>query len=156
MDTGKDGRNIIANHLDLISSHCTHIFPDDTDLDCVLTAHTDANTWSDWAEIEDNTAETTIKLSEKFAALPGHVAGMITEDADTDSTIYQIEIGYGASKVCISSWRLLSGTNQVTSTGQSTARGAHIPAGETVYYRCKCKTAGSKTLNVHFRYFLDE
>ena len=156
METGQDGRGIIADHLDLISSHCTHIFPDDTNLDCVLTAHADANTWSTWAEIEDNTAETTIKLSAKFASYPGHVVGMITEDANQDGTIYQIEIGYGVDKMCISSWRTLTGTNVLTSTGQSTARGTHIPAGETVYYRCKCKTAGSKTLNVHFRYFLDE
>ena len=156
MRSGLNGKDVIADHLNKVAMHCTHIFPDDTNLDCVLTAHADANTWSTWAEIEDNTAETTIKLSAKFAALPGHVVGMITEDADQDSTIYQVEIAYGADKECISSWRLLSGTNQVTSTGQSAARGVHIPAGETVYYRCKCKTAGSKTLNVHFRYFLDD
>jgi len=58
-----------------------------------------------------------------------------------------------AAKVMISSWRTVTGTNQVSSTGQSSARGEHIPLGETIYYRAKCETAGSKTLNVHFRHF---
>jgi len=136
-----------------ISSHCTYIFPAATNLDCVLTAHADANDWSAWAEIVDTTG-TPVTLSSKFAASDGHITGMITEAADEDDTIYMVEIAYGAAKTCISSWRLVSGTSKVSSTGQSSARGPHIPTGETIYARVMCETAGSKTLNVHFRYFL--
>jgi len=151
-----NGRSVDLRRLMKLGMHCTHIFPTATDLDCVLTAHADANAWSAWVEVEDTTDVTPITLSSVFASLPGHITGMVTESADQDDTVYMVELAFGAAKTCISSWRLKSGTNKVSSTGQSTAKGEHIPAGETVYARVMCATAGSKILNVHFRYFLDD
>jgi len=149
-----NGESIRLEELHGSCVHATSIFPGDTDLACVLAAHADADTWTAWTEIVDDTDPTPVALSAEFTASPGHVTGMITESANQDDTIYEIEVAYGAAKTEISSWRLKSGTSKVSSTGQSAAKGEHIPAGETVYYRMKCATAGSKTLNVHFRYFL--
>ena len=148
-----NGKVVTLDNLMELERHNTKIFPDSTELNCVLAAHADADTWSAWAEIEDDTPETPITLSSKFAACKGHITGMVTESANQDTTAYQIEVAFGASKVGISSWRLMSGTSKVSSTGQSSAQGDHIPLGETIYYRVKCETAGAKTLNVHFRYF---
>ena len=133
-----------------LSTHETAIFPTATNLTCTLTAHADANTWSAYTEIVDSAATT---LSSVFAACDGHVTAMVTESANTDDTTYMVELSYGASHTVISEWRLVSGTRKVSSTGQSSARGAHIPLGETVYARVMCETAGSKTLAVHFRHF---
>jgi len=148
-----NGVVVTLDNLMELGRHDTKIFPDSTELNCVLTAHADADTWSTWAEIEDDTPETPVTLSSKFAACKGHITGMITESANTADTVYHVEVSYGAAKVMISSWRTVSGTNKVSSTGQSAARGEHIPLGETIYYRAKCETAGGKTLSVHFRYF---
>ena len=144
----------LLEHIDTQGSHVTTIFPAATNLDCVLTAHATANVWSAYTEIADTTGGTPITLSSLFAATAGHITAMVTESANTDDTVYMVEVSYGESHQRISAWRLVSGTNKVSSTGQSAARGAEIPAGETIYYRCMCETASSKTLNVHFRYYL--
>jgi len=133
-----------------LSTHITEIFPAVTNLTCTLTAHANANEWSAYTEIADSAATT---LSASFAACEGHVTGMITESANEDDTVYMVELSYGASHDVISEWRLVSGTNKVSSTGQSSARGDHIPLGETVYARVMCAVSGSKTLAVHFRHF---
>jgi len=133
-----------------LSTHVTEIFPAVTNLTCTLTAHANANEWSAYTEIVDSAATT---LSASFAACEGHITGMITESANEDATVYMVELSYGASHDVISEWRLVSGTNKVSSTGQSSARGDHIPLGETVYARVMCATAGAKTLSVHFRHF---
>ena len=133
-----------------LSTHETLIFPAVTNLTCTLTAHANANEYSAYTEVADSAAT---KLSSVFSACDGHVTGMITEDASEDDTVYMVELSYGASHTIISTWRLVSGTNKVSSTGQSSARGAHIPLGETVYARVMCATAAAKTLTVHFRYF---
>ena len=148
-----NGKVLTLDNLMELAKHDTDVFPDEPSLNCILTAHADADTWSAWAEVVDDTPDTPITLSSKFAACKGHVTGMITESANTADTVYHVEVSYGAAKVMISSWRTVSGTNQVSSTGQSLARGEHIPLGETIYYRAKCETAGSKTLHVHFRHF---
>ena len=82
------------------------------------------------------------------------ISDIFTETANQDNTIYMIELSYGAAKTEISAWRMASKNSFVSSTGQSAARGSHIPAGETVYARMMCATAGAKTLNVHFRHYL--
>lgn len=139
------------NSLGELFTHSTLIFPALTNLTCTLTAHSNANEWSAWGEVVDSGAN---PLSSVFAAKDGHVTGMITEEANQNDTEYMVQLAYGASKTPISSWRLISGTGKVSSTGQSAARGVHIPTGETVYARVMCATAGSKTLLVHFRHFL--
>jgi len=135
----------------LLVSHSTLIFPAATNLTCTLTASATANEWSSWVEIVDSAATA---LSAVFAAVDGHITGMITEEANEDDTEYMVQLAYGAGKSPITSWRLRSATNKVSSTGQSEGRGDHIPAGETVYARVMCAAALAKTLSVHFRYFL--
>ena len=132
-------------------NHNTQIFPTASNLTCVLAAHASANTWSAWAEVVDSAAA---KLSDVFATTDGHITAMVTETANQDNTIYMIQLAYGAAKTEISAWRMASKNSFVSSTGQSAARGSHIPAGETVYARMMCATAGAKTLNVHFRHYL--
>jgi len=156
MDTGKDGRNIIADHLEAAANHVTYIFPAATNLDCVLAAHATANLWSDYVEVADTTAETPITLSSLFAANCGHITGLIVESASQDDTVYMVELSYGAAHNRISVWRMTSGTNKVSPTGASAAKGGEIPAGETIYYRCMCETAAAKTVNVHIRYNLHD
>lgn len=149
-----NGVNIIADHLITMGIHSTLIFPATTEFTCTLTAHADAHTWSAWAEVVDSD-EPVNSLSTPFASNDGHVTAMITHDANQNDTDYRIQLAYGAAKVAITSWGVRSGTGIVTSTGQSDVRGTHIPAGETIYYRCMCGTAAAKTLTVHFRYFVD-
>jgi len=145
-------KQIIANseNVSQLATHITEIFPSVTNLTCTLTAHANANEWSAYTEIADSAAT---KLSASFSACDGHITAMVTESADTDDTTYMVEVSYGASHDVISEWRLVSGTSKVSSTGQSSARGAHIPTGENIYSRVMCETAGSKTLTVHFRHF---
>jgi len=156
MNTGKNGRGIILEHLLDVEEHNTYIFPAATNLDCVLTAHADANTWSAWAEVEDTTPETPITLSSLFAANKGHLTALVVEETNTASTKFMFEISYGAAKVHVAAIRILSETNQIGVAQVARIRGAEIPAGETVYYRAMCETAGSKTATAYFRYFLYE
>jgi len=151
MDTGLNGAHIIASHLEFVELHDVAIFPAATNLTCTLTAHTDANTWSAWAEIVDSGATA---LSTAFASHAGHVSGLIAEACSEASKCYMFEISYGASKVHVGAWRIVSETNQLPVYQSSRCRGVHIPAGETIYYRAMCETAGTKTATVHIRYFL--
>ena len=131
--------------------HLTYIFPAATNLTCTLTAHADANDWSAWVEVADSA---TTKLSSVFAAADGHVSAMVTHEANQDDTDYMVDLAYGDAKAHLSQWRIHSQTNKISSSGQSRCRGAHIPAGEKVYARVMCATAGGKTLLVHFRWWL--
>lgn len=145
----------VANHLMAVTMHSTLIFPTTTAYICTLTAHTAAHTWSAWAEVADSD-DPVNTLSAEFASLPGHITAMVTHVADQDDTDYMVKLAYGDAKVPIVMWRIHSATNKVSSSGQSTIRAVHIPAGETIYYSAMCMTAGEpgKTLIVHFRYFL--
>ena len=154
MDTSLNGQDIIAEHLLDVEMHDTQIFPATTGLICTMTAHATENTWSAWAEIEDNTAETTIKLSAAFAANAGHISALVVEGCSEASKHYMFEISYGAAKVPIGAWRIISETNNLPVSQSPRCRGAEIPAGETIYYRAMCETAGAKTATVHIRYFL--
>lgn len=156
MAVRRSGENIIASHLIETLEHSTLIFPDTTAYTCTLTAHTAAHTWSAWAEVVDSD-DPVNTLSAKFASSDGHITAMLTHLANQDDTDYMIKIAYGDAKVPIVMWRIHSATNKVTSTGQSTIRAVHIPAGETIYYSAMCETAGEpgKTLIVHFRYYIN-
>ena len=148
-------KDINAN-VDLLIEHASHTtatFPESTADLCILTAHASANTWSAWAEIADDQG-TPVTLSSKFAAQPGHVASMLVEEEGQASTLYMVEVAYGVSKIKIFSCRLQSELSLVSATQAPRGRGLLIPAGETIYYRAMCQTAGSKTLQVNFRYFL--
>ena len=143
----------ILERLDDIVQHETKLFPNDTNLTCTLTALATANTFSAWAEIEDNTGGTTLKLSTAFATIAGHITGLVLESVSQDDTIYEVEIAYGSDKGIVTRWRFAGATKFINASHQIEAKGAHIPAGETVYYRMKTATAVADTAVVHFRYF---
>jgi len=137
-----------------IERHTTRIFPEDTSVDCKLTAHADAHTWSGYTEIVDTAGE-PVTLSSKFASNPGYITAMVVEDSNAASTLFMAEISYGASHTIVSRHRVRSETNNLPTAESPRVRGAKIPAGETIYYRCMCATADSKYINVHFRYYLE-
>ena len=93
-------------------------------------------------------------LSTAFAAKAGHITTMEVEETNVASKLFMVELAYGDDKTIISRLRFISETNQVAVAQVSRVRGAHIPAGETIYYRLMCAT-GAKTANVYFRYFLE-
>ena len=132
--------------------HVSSIFPSDTNLTCTLTAKDTANTFSDWAEIEDNTGGTTLKLSAQFATLPGHITAVMVETVSQDDTIYEFEIAWGAAKNVVGRFRFAGGTKFQAPNTTARYWAPNIPAGETVYYRMKSATAVADTCTVHFRF----
>jgi len=155
-DDTTDSLEALSDTIALLIEHASHtpfIFPESTANLCTLTAHASANTWTDWAEIADNQG-TPVTLSSKFAAYPGHLTAMLVEEENQASTLYMVEAAYGASKTVVCRCRLQSEISLVSPTQIPRGRGSLIPAGETLYYRAMCETAGSKTLQVSFRYFL--
>ena len=153
MDVSKNGQDIIDEHLLTVEMHDTQIFPAATNLTCTLTAHADANTWSAWAEIVDSGATA---LTTAFASHDGHIAALVIEDCSEASKHYMFEISYGASKIHVGAWRIISETNNLPVAQSPRCRGVEIPAGETIYYRAMCETAAGKTATAHIRYFLHE
>ncbi len=133
-------------------THASYIFPSDTNLTCTLTALDTANTWSSWAEIEDNTGGTTLKLSAVFASNPGHITAIQEETLSEVNTVYMVQISYGASKAHITEQRFAGGTRFDDADNHAVFHAPEIPAGETVYYRMKTATAVADTVTVHFRY----
>lgn len=136
----------------LIEHHTTGIFPDDTSLTCTLTALDTANTFSAWAEVEDNTSGTTLKLSAAFASYEGHITSMVVESLSEINTIYLVELAYGDSKVPVLHLRFMENDKEVP-VQQNRVLSDDIPAGETIYYRMMCETAGA-TCTVSIRYHL--
>jgi hypothetical protein len=148
---GADIDELNLDHLLIVSMHNTQVFPSATNLLCTFTAHADANTWSEWTEIVDSGAAS---LSTEFADHPGHITDLVVEGCSEASKRYMFEIAYGAAKVPVSRWRIISETNQLSVSQATIANGVHIPAGETIYYRAMCETAGSKTATVYIKYFV--
>ena len=141
----------LAIHNEEAIDHTTAIFPAATNLTCTLTADVNANEWEDWVEIVDGAAAT---LSAAFAANAGHISALVVEETDQIATRFMVEISYGASKTIVSRQRVLTEDKKLPTTQVERCRGAEIPAGETIYARTMCATAGNKTLSVHFRYYL--
>lgn len=150
---GIDVDEIDGETLVLHENHTTVVFPASTEFTCVLTAHADAHTWTDWAEIADSD-DPANTLSAVFASYAGHIAAMCVEEADEAGTRFMVEISHGASRVVISRNRVLTETNKLPTAQVERFRGALVPAGATVYYRAMCATAAAKTITVHFRCFL--
>ena len=141
----------LAIHNEEAIDHTTVIFPAATNLTCTLTADVNVNEWEDWVEIVDSAAAT---LSAAFAANAGHISALVVEDTDQIDTRFMVEISYGAAKTIVSRQRVLTEDKKLPTTQVERCRGAEIPAGETIYARVMCATAGNKTLSVHFRYYL--
>ena len=144
-----------VTHLELMLAHDAQIFPSLPSLDCVMTAGVGADTFGAWAEIEDNTVGTTLKLSAAFASHDGHISAMGAEYLSENSEIYMVKLAYGDAKTEICNFRIKAGTNYLPITQAPRIQGAHVPAGETVYYQMAAET-GESTANVAFRYYLDD
>lgn len=131
------------------SSHLSYYFPEDSNEIITFTAGGGVNTFGAWAEIVDNNAVT---FSSKVASDIGHISLVSVEQTSVADKVYILEIAYGATKVIITRHRVLVGAGRLSSA-QTRVRALKIPAGETVYYRMKCETAGA-TAQVALRYHL--
>ncbi len=138
--------------------HISYVFPDNTNLTCTLTALNTANTFSAWAEIEDNTGGTTIKLSSKFATYGGHITDVREETLSEINTLYELELAYGdgGPTNLLTVIRFAGGTKFDTADNDQHMNAPRIPAGSKVYYRMKTATAVADTCLVHLRYHLHE
>ena len=130
--------------------HVSNIFPEDTDETCLVTAGGGADTFGAWALLVDNMAG---HFDAVFAAADGHIAAIVIEDCNQVDERYLLEISYGATNIIIARTRFMKSGVLVNVEHSTRIRSAHIPAGEDVYYRLKCETAG-KTAYIHLRYYL--
>ena len=135
--------------IDDATQHVTSIFPSDTNLTCTFTAHANANTWSEWTEIQDSG---TTKLSTSFATKPGHITSMLVETISNDAAIYMYEVVWGANKVQITAGRFAGVGKFQTAHVQDRFWAPQFPAGQLIYYRMKTETAIEDTCTIHFRY----
>ncbi len=143
----------LIDDLHFFGQHTTRLFPDVTGVTCDLTANVLADTWSDWTEIVDSQPVT---LSSKFASGPGHISALLVEKTSIAEKQYMVEVAYGADKIYVTRFKVLSDTLFLPVAQSPRVRGRHIPAGETIYYRCMCEAANTpaESIEVHFRYFL--
>ncbi|MBW2363560.1 MAG: hypothetical protein JRF25_00515 [Deltaproteobacteria bacterium] len=128
--------------------HLSQYFPEDSDETVTFTAGGTNNTFGAWAEIVDNNPVT---FSSKMATCNGHVSTVLVENASIKDEVYIFEISYGASNTIVLRGRVLSATILLSTVQQDRRRALKILAGETIYYRMKCETAGA-TLRVSLRY----
>lgn len=134
----------------LEAQHESSIYPEDTDEVVTFTAGGAINTFGAWAEIDvDGNGDT---FSSKLATENGHISGILIEDLDTVDKRYLLEIAYGDDKTNVLRHRFLSGeVKKLAAVQFMRIRAEDIPAGETVYYRMKCETAGA-TCEISLRY----
>lgn len=131
--------------------HTTGIFPHDSDLTLTFTAHADANTWSSWAEVVDSSANKFSDLITRAA----HITAFMLEKCETKEKVFMFEIAYGDAKTLVAHYRFIAGqTVKLPPIQQIRIRSDHFPADELIYYRMKCEDAGSKTCQLHIRYYL--
>ncbi|GAJ00649.1 unnamed protein product, partial [marine sediment metagenome] len=129
--------------------HITQIFPEDTNETITFTAGGTDNTWSSWAEIDDNNG---VKFSDKLTS-PTHLTAFLIEACNVKDKAYLLEVAYGDAKTLVARYRFIAGeTTKLPPIQQVRIRSEHIPAGEKVYYRMKCEAAG-KTCQLHIRYY---
>lgn len=141
---------VLIAELILEIQHESAIFPEDTDEVVTFTAGGTVNTFGTWAEIAVDGNGTT--FSSKLAEVIGHISAILIEDLDTVDKRYLLEIAYGADKTNMLRHRFLSGdAKKLAAVNYMKIRAEEIPAGETVYYRMKCETAGA-TCEISLRY----
>ena len=143
------GQTSQLDEIDDATRHVTQIFPGDTNLTLIFTAHANANTWSAWTEIQDSGATT---FSSLFATARGHITALFIETLSDINTIYMLEIAYGAAKVPITSGRFAGATKFQVPPGNLRFWAPEFPPGEPIYYRMKTATAVADTAIIHFRY----
>ena len=131
--------------------HTTSVFPHDTNLTLTFTAHADANTWSSWAEIVDSEGN---KFSDLITRA-GHITAFLIEVCETKYKAFMFEVAYGDAKIPISHYRFIGGeATKLLPIQQVRIRSRNFPATEAIYYRMKCEEAGSKSCQLHIRYYL--
>lgn len=140
-----------VDELILEIQHDSEIFPDNTDRKVELAAGTPANTWSAWAEIQDDDTP-PVTFSSKIICIV-HLSGLLIEDLSDKDKRYEMQIGYGDAKTHITSHRFLYGdvVKKLPSIQFIRVRTQHIPLGEKVYYRMRCEKAGA-TCEISLRY----
>ena len=130
--------------------HESDIFPEDTDESVTFTAGGTVNTFGSWVEIAVDGNGAT--FSSKVATETGHISGILIEDLSVKDKRYLLEIAYGDDKTNVLRHRFLSGEVKKLEAIQFVRiRADAIPAGEKVYYRMKCETAGA-TCEISLRY----
>jgi len=109
-----------------------------------------ANTFGAWVEIAVDVIGTT--FSSKLAEETGHISGLLIEELSDKDKRYLLEIAYGDDKTVILRHRFIAwDVKKLDAVNFMRIRAEAIPAGETVYYRMKCETAGA-TCEVSLRY----
>ena len=132
--------------------HTSSLFPADTNLTWTMTALNTANTFSNWAEIQDSAAT---KLSASFATADGHISAVLIETISELDAIYEYEIAWGAAKSIICRGRFAGGTKFVAPKTYDRIWAPHFPAGELLYYRMKTASAVADTCTAHIRHHSD-
>ncbi len=131
--------------------HSTGIFPDGSNLTLTFTAHANANEYSIWAEIVDSIGN---KLSDLITR-DGHISAFLIEACETKDKVFKFDIAYGDDKTIVSPYRFIAGdTTKLPPIQQTRIRSDIVPAGEKIYYHMRCEQAGSKTCQLHMRYYL--
>lgn len=130
-------------------THITALFPASSANYVTFTAGGVANTHGAWAEIVDDAAN---KLSDAFAISHGHITGLLLEDLSIKDKRFLFELAYGDDKTIILRHRFLMGdVKKLAAIIFMRIRSVIIPAGELLYYRMMCETAGA-TCEISFRY----
>ncbi|GAH65019.1 unnamed protein product, partial [marine sediment metagenome] len=83
--------------LRLEMEHDSDLFPESTARVGPLTAGAPADTWSDWAEVTDDTPVTPVTFSSKVTK-ETHITGMLVEDLSHKDKRYALEIAWGDAK----------------------------------------------------------
>ncbi|GAH81062.1 unnamed protein product [marine sediment metagenome] len=149
---GPKNYDAVFAELRLEQAHETRIFPEETDRIVEFTAGTPANSWSIWAEIEDDSTAPK-KLSDKGTSNM-HLSASLIEDLSDGGVRYVIEIAYGDDKIVVSRHRFVTGVEKkLVAITYARIRADHIPAGEKIYYRMMCAVALA-TCEVSIRYHL--
>lgn len=139
----------IIKRLCEFTCHSTGLFPEDTDDYVTLTAGTPANTFGEWAEIQDDKAN---KFSALFDEAPGYITALILEEASVKDERYLLEVAYCAEHIMIARSRFMKVATKVDVSHLMRIRSARIPTGEEIYYRLKCETALA-TAELQLRYY---
>lgn len=139
------------DQLRLEMEHDSEVFPDSTARIIELTAGTPADTWSNWAEIEDDTPVTPVTFSSKVTE-ETHITGLLIEDLSDSDKRYELEIAWGDDKTRFLVHRFLSGeVKKLPAIQFMRIRAESIPVGERVYYRMRCQEPLA-TCEVSLRY----
>lgn len=139
------GNGHYALRVEEVGASEVHVFPEVTNETVTLAAHANANAFSGWVEVQDNNAVT---LSSKFVTEAGYIMEALMFLYNQATTMYLVEFAYGAAKVIIGRAMVFSDWTYFIPM-----KSRRIPAGEAIYYRLMCGTAGAKTCRVGFRYF---